>query len=131
MSQQLLAQEVIVDPVRVLIIDDSADQRFLLQRYFERAGCDVVVASNGIEAIAAYDESTPDLTVIDLVLPGMSGWDLAARFRSGNPDGAIAISSVLSPDQYPEHEAALTKPVTGEHVRKALRDCVPRWEAAA
>ena len=116
-----------VDPVRVLIVDDSEDQLLLLRRYFERAGCRVEVASTALEAIVAFDKSTPDLTVVDLVLPGMDGWELAAQLSEENPGCAIAITSVLGAEHYPASYATLPKPVTSANVRTALLDLVPRW----
>lgn len=116
--------------VRVLIVDDSDDQRHLLRRYFERAGCDVRDAPNAEVAIEAYAVVTPDLAVIDLILPGMDGWALAVRLGADNPECVIAISSVLNEEDFPDGHAALPKPVTGAHVRQMLHDFVPKWNAA-
>jgi CheY-like chemotaxis protein len=116
--------------VRVLIVDDSDDQRHLLRRYFERAGCDVRDAPSAEAAIDAYGIVTPDLAVIDLILPGMDGWALAVRLGADNPECIIAITSVLDTEDYPEGHACLPKPVTGAHVRKMLHDFVPKWNAA-
>lgn len=116
--------------VTVLVVDDSDDQRGLLIRYFERAGCDVIAVASAEDAILAYTTAAPDLAVIDLVLPGISGWDLAARLKSEHPDCAIAISSVLDTTDYPpDAEAVLPKPFTGAQVRRVLRDHVPGWSA--
>jgi CheY-like chemotaxis protein len=119
--------QAVDERVRVLIVDDSEDQLFLLQKYFERAGCEVAVASSAEAAIASYEGSTPDLAVIDLVLPGMDGWELAERVKVDNPDCAIAITSVLNPEHYPKGHAALPKPVTGAHVLATLNAHVPKW----
>jgi len=116
--------------VRVLIVDDSDDQRHLLRRYFERAGCDVRDAPNAEVAIEAYGVITPDLAVIDLILPGMDGWALAIRLGADNPECVIAITSVLDAEDYPDGHASLPKPVTGAHVRQMLNDFVPKWQAA-
>jgi CheY-like chemotaxis protein len=120
----------VTDPVRILIVDDSDDQLLLLQRYFERAGCTVAVAGTALDALESYRARTPDLTVIDLLLPGMDGWELAAQLTTEDPQTTIAITSVLSTEHYPAHHAALPKPVTSAHVRSALQQLVPRWNAA-
>ena len=117
-------------PVRVLVVDDSEDQLNLFRTYFERAGCTVVGATTALEAIDAFEANDPDLTVIDLVLPGMDGWELAAALRDRNPACAIAITSVLGQEHYPSGYTVLPKPVTSQHVRQALLDTVPRWKAA-
>jgi CheY-like chemotaxis protein len=118
------------DPVRVLIVDDSEDQLRLLRTYFERAGCTVSVAGTAKDAMVAWDTAEPELTVIDLVLPGMDGWELAAHLRTKHPDCAIAITSVLGEEHYPQGHVVLPKPVSSEHVRQALTATVPRWKAA-
>jgi len=117
-------------PVHVLIVDDSEDQRMLLRVYFERAGCQVVEVGTALDALDSFRSHTPDLTVIDLYLPGMDGWQLAAEISRDQPTAPIAITSVLSPDHYPAEHAALPKPVSSAHVRSALQQLVPRWTAA-
>jgi CheY-like chemotaxis protein len=126
MSAVLL--EAPAEPVRVLIVDDSDDQRMLLRRYFERAGCVVDVAATALDALDSYNVHHPDLTVIDLVLPGMDGWALAEVLSTSG--SAIAISSVMDREHYPAEHAALPKPVTSAQVRSALGQLVPRWTAA-
>jgi CheY-like chemotaxis protein len=115
--------------VQVLIVDDSDDQRLLLQRYFEKAGCDVFVAETAEEAIAHYGAAAPDLAVIDLILPGINGWELTERLKAARPDCVIAITSVLDAKDYPESDAILPKPFTGAQIRRVLRDFVPKWKA--
>jgi CheY-like chemotaxis protein len=117
------------DPVRILVVEDSDDQRALLRAYFEKAGCSVVTVRNAEEAIPAYTVTEPELAVVDLVLPGMDGWTLVERLRTDVPDCAIAVTSVLDTHKYPDAHAALPKPFTRAQVLKALEECVPRWSA--
>ena len=116
--------------VTVLIVDDSDDQRALLRRYFEREGCAVTTAHNAEAAMIAYRAATPDLAVIDLVLPGMTGWELTDCLRAEHPDCVVAITSVLDISEYPDCQANLPKPFTGAQVRTLLRDFVPKWTSA-
>jgi CheY-like chemotaxis protein len=117
----------VVEKVTVLVVEDSDDQRTLLRRYFERAGCDVTTVKNAEDAITAYTEDTPDLAVIDLVLPGMSGWELIERLRLERPGCVIVVTSVLEESTYPPTGATLPKPCTGAQIRAVLRDFVPKW----
>ena len=116
--------------VAVLVVDDSEDQRMLLLAYLERAGCEVTIAGTAEEALLACSASTPELVVIDLVLPGMDGWELADQIHTTLPGVPLAITSVLDEDRYPAGHAALPKPFTGAQVRRVLQDAVPRWSAA-
>jgi len=117
------------NPVRVLVVEDSEDQRDLLRAYLEKAGCAVVTAKNAEEAIPAYGDIAPDLAVVDLVLPGMDGWALVEKLRADLPDCAIVITSVLDERKYPDAQATLPKPFTRAQILQVLRDCVPRWVA--
>ncbi|MCU1544806.1 MAG: response regulator [Microbacteriaceae bacterium] len=112
---------------RVLIVDDSEDQLLLLRTYFERAGCTVESVGTAEDAINAFDASAPDLAVIDLLLPGMDGWELAARMKERRPECNIVITSVLDEHEYPVDHATLPKPVTGADVRRVLAELVPGW----
>lgn len=114
------------EKVAVLIVDDSEDQRSLLRRYFERADCAVTAVASAEEAILAYTAATPDLAVIDLILPGITGWELAKRMRSDRPECVVVITSVLDASEYPTAHATLPKPFTGAQVRKLLRDLFPK-----
>ena len=121
---------ILTGPVRVLVVEDSEDQRDLLRAYFEKAGCDVTTVKNAEEAIPAYTESIPELAVVDLVLPGMDGWTLVEKLRVDVPDCAIAITSVLDERKYPESQAVLPKPFTGAQVLAVLDKVLPGRRAA-
>jgi CheY-like chemotaxis protein len=119
----------LTDAVRVLVVEDSDDQRELLRAYFERAHCVVTGVKNAEDAMASYRERAPDLAVVDLVLPGIDGWDLVARLRTELPECAIAVTSVLDSRRFPDADAVLPKPFTGAQILRVLEDCVPRWRA--
>ena len=111
--------------IDVLVVDDTPDHLCLLQTNFERAGCTVRGTPTAEAAIAAYDLAAPDIAVIDLLLPGMDGWELANRVRVDLPDCAIVITSVLDVADFPDAHALLPKPFTSAQVRKILQDLMP------
>jgi len=119
------AVPAIAERRKVLVVDDSDDQRELLRRYFEKAGCSVVAVENAEDAIAAYLIDEPDLAVIDLLLPGINGWELVERIRTDCPHCPIAITSVLDTADFPKAEAMLPKPFTRAQIMQVLDDCVP------
>ncbi|MDP9026452.1 MAG: response regulator [Actinomycetota bacterium] len=113
--------------VRVLVVEDSEDQRELLRANFERAGCAVTAVKNAEDAISSYLVDAPELAVIDLILPGMDGWQLIEQIRQDVPGCAIVVTSVLDSRKFPEATASLPKPFTREQIIAVLRECVPRW----
>ena len=79
----------------VLVVDDVADTRRLMRRVLERADMRVVEAGTGEEAMEAMTRDRPDLVVLDLRLPGISGFDVA-RWVRASPDRAIAGTVLLA-----------------------------------
>jgi DNA-binding response OmpR family regulator len=66
---------------RILFVDDDADIRGLLRQLLERAGYDLVEASNGKDGLRAFYSSAPDLVLLDVSMPEMDGWQTLERIR--------------------------------------------------
>jgi DNA-binding response OmpR family regulator len=66
---------------QILVVDDDADIRVLLERLFGRAGHGVCSAPNGREALRALFEHRPDLVVLDVSMPELDGWETLSRIR--------------------------------------------------
>lgn len=66
---------------RVLVVDDDPTVSDVVRRYLERAGFVVTLAADGPAALAAAERRPPDLVVLDLMLPGMSGLDVCRWLR--------------------------------------------------
>lgn len=66
----------------VLIIDDAADVRKLLSFHLEKKGYNVIVEENGEQGLEKIKQELPDLVVIDLLLPGMSGEEICRYIRN-------------------------------------------------
>jgi len=66
----------------VLVVDDEVTVREVVRRYLERDGYLVVEASDGRQALQVFRESPPDLVILDLMLPGLDGLDVADEMRA-------------------------------------------------
>ena len=66
----------------VLVADDNNDSRQLIVDIVSAMGHDIVEAANGIDALATAQSQMPDLIVLDVTMPGMSGFDVCARLKS-------------------------------------------------
>lgn len=67
---------------KILIVEDEPSLIFTLQDTLESEGYNVKVVSNGTDALLMVKENTPDLMILDLMLPGMSGYEICEKVRS-------------------------------------------------
>lgn len=67
---------------KILVVDDDANIRMLLKQELEAVGYQISEAADGIEALAAVKKETPDLILLDVMMPRMSGFDVAAVLKN-------------------------------------------------
>jgi len=81
---------------RVLIADDASFMRQMIREIIEPEGYEVVgEATNGIEAVEQYEELSPDLVTMDIVMPKRSGIDAVKGILAKHPDARIVMCSAL------------------------------------
>jgi DNA-binding response OmpR family regulator len=79
---------------KVLVIDDSATLCLIMARSLENAGYRVIIASNGNEGLAKALQERPHCVIIDVVLPGISGFGLCRQLRALDPQRYLSIIMV-------------------------------------
>ncbi len=77
--------------LKVLIVEDEADIQQLLSFHFQQAGYRVEVCSNGAEGLKKARERKPDLIVLDLMLPGMDGFEVCRVLKSAAETRAVPV----------------------------------------
>jgi two-component system cell cycle response regulator DivK len=75
----------------VLIVEDNEASRDALARRLERRNYSVLVAVDGLEAVAMARSTLPDLILMDLGLPGIDGWDATAQLKAARETQHIPI----------------------------------------
>ena len=78
---------------KILIVDDSALTRRSLRQILETAGCEVVEAENGLDALERYYLDKPDVVMLDLVMRGMYGLEVLHKLRELDPRARIIVVS--------------------------------------
>jgi CheY-like chemotaxis protein len=113
---------------QVLLVEDDDDSAALLASYAERLGHAVLRARSAEEALQIAAEMPFDLLVIDLLLPGMTGWDLIRALRgiAATANCPVVVCSVLDRQDYPDGvQGALPKPYTRGQVEELLHRLLP------
>jgi DNA-binding response OmpR family regulator len=63
-------------PYRILVVDDEPDLLILLEEHLRQEGYDVLTATTGMQAITKAREERPDIILLDVMMPGVSGFDV-------------------------------------------------------
>jgi len=79
---------------RVLVVDDDPEARTMLGKILKEERAEVVGAASGDEAMAMIAQSPPDLVLLDLMMPGMSGFEMVARLRAQPAVAGIPVMIV-------------------------------------
>ena len=120
--------DVNFDGIKIMIIDDSKTIRRTAETLLEKAGCEVVTAVDGFDALAKIADSNPDVIFVDIMMPRLDGYQTCALIKN-NPEYAntpvIMLSSkdglfdkargrIVGSDEY------LTKPFSKEELFEAI-----------
>jgi CheY-like chemotaxis protein len=91
-----LLKNSVVD--RILVVDDVADNSFLLQTFLELEGYQVEVADSGYKALEKIETAPPDLVLLDVMMPGMNGYEVVQHIRKNHQLPFIPILLVTGYD---------------------------------
>ena len=124
-------------PARILVVDDEPNNRLLLTVMLAPDGYDVVTAAAGEEALAMIAQHAPDLIVLDVMMPGMDGYQVAARIKSEDATRHIPIImlTALNDRNSMMHglnagaEQFLTKPVVRAELSLRVRNLLRLTES--
>ena len=78
----------------LLVVDDNIDNADLLRDYLTSRGYHVVVAHSGDEALAEFEQTRPALVLLDVMMPGRSGWDVC-RLMKQHPEHGKSVRVIM------------------------------------
>ncbi len=119
-----------LEGVKVMVIDDSKTIRRTAETLLKKAGCEVVTAIDGFEALAKITDQNPDVIFIDIMMPRLDGYQTCALIKKNknykstpvilltSKDGLFdrARGRIVGSDRY------LTKPFTKDELLSAIKE---------
>ena len=113
----------------ILIVDDNLSELELISHYLREGGYTVINAVGAKEALNKILEQKPDVIITDVVMPGMSGFELCRRLKTHPDTEKVPIVICSSKDQEIDRlwgmkqgaDAYLTKPFTREQILRAIK----------
>ena len=112
--------------LKFLIVDDSALGRKMIRHFVEQLGHVAVEAADGASALERYVVEKPHFVVLDLLMPGMSGYDALTLLRSIDPTARVIVctadvqSTTRDLIKQSGASAIINKPVTLEQISSTL-----------
>jgi twitching motility two-component system response regulator PilH len=118
-----------IQTATVLIVEDVASERELMSHYLQQEGYSVIGAMTGIEGLDRAVTLQPDVIVTDIVMPGISGFELCRKLKSLPETQAVPVIMCSSKGQAIDRmwgkrqgaDAYLTKPYTKEQLIEAIK----------
>ena len=119
LSEESLDAQIDVASASILVVDDHEQNLELLQAYLEDVGCRIRAARDGLEAMKEVESEQPDLIILDVMMPRMSGFQVCSQLKADPETRDIPIVMVTALSDVGDVERAvesgaddfLTKPV--------------------
>tara|TARA_B100000378_G_C17981086_1_gene390518 strand:- start:387 stop:1019 length:633 start_codon:yes stop_codon:yes gene_type:complete len=109
-----------------MVVDDNADHRAMMRDILLPLGFDVMLAEDGETVFGLLEDTTPDIFLLDIRMPGMNGWQLATRLRdAGIAKPIVMLSANIGDDAIighgdDSHNDTLSKPLNLKRLRDVL-----------
>lgn len=117
---------------RVLIVDDSPTETYKMTDMLSRNGYEVLAAESGEEGVALAKKELPDLVLMDIVMPGLNGFQATRQLTRNESTAKIPVIIVTTKDQETDRmwgkrqgaKGYLTKPVDESVLIKTIKDAL-------
>jgi two-component system cell cycle response regulator len=88
--------DISIDGTRVLLVDDNEQNLELMQAYLESLPCKIELARDGVEAVAKIERNPPDLVLLDVMMPRMSGFEVCQKIKSNPRTHGVQVIMVTA-----------------------------------
>ncbi len=85
--------DMMTNKTKILVVDDDKNINELIRLYMEKEGYEVVQAYDGVSAIEVFKSTTPSLVILDIMLPGMDGWQACREIRKKSDIPIIMLTA--------------------------------------
>ena len=96
-----------VSAATILLVDDNQQNLELMEAYLEDLGCTLKAAEDGVAAIKAIEQCTPDLVLLDVMMPRMSGFEVCQRIKTQPATQDIIVIMVTALNEVGDFERAV------------------------
>ena len=114
---------------KVMVVDDEEKIRYVIGEMLEKAGYEVLVADSGVACLEILKDEKPDVILMDIMMPDISGWDVAKEIKEDRANKDIKICMLTVKSTGRDREKSLdagadwhiSKPVNKENLLETVR----------
>ena len=92
---------------KILVVDDNEDNANIIRDYLEARGYPITVAYNGDEAMAQFESVKPSLVLLDVMMPGMDGWQVCRQIKASPSARDVRVIMVTALQDWMDKRQAL------------------------
>ncbi len=117
-SSRTAAQETETTPRRILVVDDDPEIVESIRMALQARGYEVLVARDGNQGLAMAERESPDLVILDMMMPKRSGFLVLERLRRNQPDDRILPVIMITANEGSRHKAYAEMLSVSDYIRK-------------
>jgi twitching motility two-component system response regulator PilG len=127
--ETILSAETNFEGIKIVVIDDSKTIRRTAETLLKKAGCEVITATDGFEALSKVMEYQPNIIFVDIMMPRLDGYQTCALIKNNQAFKKIPVVMLSSKDGLFERarsrivgaEHYMTKPFTREELLSTIK----------
>ncbi len=131
-NRKATSMEENFDGLKVMVIDDSKTIRRTAETLLQKAGCTVITATDGFDALAKIADTNPDIIFVDIMMPRLDGYQTCALIKNNSAFKTTPVIMLSSKDglfdkakgRIVGSDEDLTKPFSKEELFTAIRQYV-------
>ncbi len=105
---------------KIMVVDDEEDILFIVKETLSREGFTVVSASSGLEALKKIKKERPDLILLDVMMPGLDGWETCRRIKEDEDTKDIMVTMLTVKSEDEDKVKSLDYALADWHISKPI-----------
>lgn len=106
---------------KIMVVDDDPDMRLVIKRLLEREGYKVLEAENGEKCLREAEEKKPDLILLDIMMPGLDGWEVCRMLKESSSTKSIRVSMLSVRKEEEDIKKSFEYAHADAHIRKPAK----------
>jgi two-component system alkaline phosphatase synthesis response regulator PhoP len=106
--------------MKIMVVDDDPDVIYVLENILSRYGCEVIGVTDGKKCFETVKKEMPDLIFLDVMMPGINGWEICRKIKEDPATSGIFISMLTVRREEEDKKKSFEYAMANEHLCKPI-----------